>query len=126
MIDYRDSMKSKLASLDRKRERLMTALSELDEIDSEAHPEKIDDSPPPASNGTLIDGVFRILSERSMATNEIYTRITLERETSRATVSTALNRLHKRGRISKEGKLWVVSERYNGKSLEDLTRPSGR
>ena len=128
MTDYRIFAKSKLdeierkrAELDKERERFLTTISVLDEADSNALRTQISDgdAPPKKKRGTMIDAVVSILSEREMTTNDIYERLTLERETSRAAVGTALFRLRKRGKISKEGKLWALSE-PNGENLRSL------
>ena len=110
MTDYRASMKSKLAELDKQRESLLSALGILDEIDSGVIRNKTSSKQPEATDGTLIDTLFNILRGQSMTTNDLYDRVTPERETSKPSVHTALYRLRKRGKIFKEGNLWGLVE----------------
>ena len=115
MTNYRSSLESKLADIEAKlvdlneeKERLLSALGVLDEIDSGLIRDKTSSKHPGAKGGTLIDIVFSILRERSMTANDIYKRIGLKREASKASMHTALSRLRKRGKVSKEGDLWGV------------------
>ena len=112
MTDYRASIKSKLAELDKQRESLLSALGVLDEIDSVVIRDKTSSKRPDATDGTLIDTVLNILivRDQSMTTNDLYERVTLERETSKGSVNTALYRLRKRGKIFKEKNLWGLVE----------------
>ena len=110
MTDYRASIKSNLAELDKQRESLLSALGVLDEIDSGVIRNKTSSKRPEATDGTLIDTVLNILRDQIMTTNDLYGRVTLERETSKPSVHTALYRLRKRGKIFKEENLWRLVE----------------
>ena len=121
MTDYRSSLKSKLADVDKERERLMSALGILDEIDSELIRNKFSSKQPETTGGTLIDIIISILSERAMTTNDIYDRVTLDRETSKPSINTALYRLRKRGKVFKENKMWRLVEPTT--STEHQQRP---
>ena len=130
MTDYRIFAKSKLdeierkrAELDNERERFLSALSVLDEADSNALRTQISngDVSPKQKGGTLIDTVLSILRDQSMATKDVCESVMLGRETSRASVGTALHRLRKRGKIFKEGKLWILVEPTS--SIEPQPQP---
>ena len=114
-------MKSKLAELDKQRESLLSALGILDEIDSGVIRNKTSSKQPEATDGTLIDTVLNILRDQSMTTNDLYDCVTPDRETSKASVHTALYRLRKRGKIFKEGKLWKLVEPTS--SIEPQPQP---
>ena len=124
MTDYRSSLKSKLSDIESKRadlakesERLLLALGVLNEIDSELIRDKPSSKQPKATDGTLIDSLISILRNRPLTTNDIYQRVTLERETSKPSVNTALYRLRQRGKVFKEDDLWSLME------PEDSTEP---
>ena len=107
MTDYRASIKSKLAELDKQREPLLSALEVIDGIDSESIREKISPKKPIATNGvTLADTLVHVLGERPMKTNEIYERVVRQHETSRHTMAAALYRLRKRGKVVGKGGMW--------------------
>ena len=132
MTDYRSFVKSKLAVLDRQleeigkeRDRLMATLGVLDEADSEAMRSTlaIPASRPSAATVTIIDAIAGHLksSGRMMTGGEIYNCLKQEREVSRASVYTALNRLKKRGRIRKEGKAWGLEVRNDSAAITNPT-----
>ena len=107
MTDYRASIKSKLAELDKQRESLLSALEVIDGIDSESIREKISPKKPIATNGvTLADTLVHVLGERPMKTNEIYERVVEQHETSRHTMAAALYRLRNRGKVVGKGGVW--------------------
>ena len=110
MTDYRASIKSELAELDKQRESLLSALGVLDQIDSGVIRNKTSSKRPEATDGTLIDTVLNILRDQTMTTNDLYERVILERETSKGSVNTALYRLRKRGKIFKEKNLLGLIE----------------
>ena len=118
MTDYRAFFKSKLveveskkADLEREREGILSALGLLDEADSESIREKISPKKPIATNGvTLADTLVHVLGERPMKTNEIYERVVRQHEKSRNTMTAALYRLRKRGKIIGKGGLWRLPE----------------
>ena len=119
MTDYRIFAKLKLeeierkrAELDNERERFLSALSVLDEADSNSLRTQISngDVSPKQKGGALIDTLLNILRDQPMTANDLYGHVTLERETSKPSVHTALQRLRKRGKIFKEGNLWGLVE----------------
>ena len=111
MEDYRmAALKSKLVELDKERERIMTTIDVLKELDSESVP-PIGASQQTAKNGTMIDAILSILrpSGRMMKTNDIYNRVKQERNTtSKAAVYTALSRLQKRGKVFNDNGSWKL------------------
>ena len=119
MTDYRifaklklDEIERKRAELDNERERFLSALSVLDEADSNSLRTQISngDVSPKQKGGALIDTLLNILRDQPMTANDLYGHVTLERETSKPSVHTALHRLRKRGKIFKEGNLWGLVE----------------
>ena len=75
MTDYRASIKSELAELDKQRESLLSALGVLDQIDSGVIRNKTSSKRPEATDGTLIDTVLNILRDQTMTTNDLYERV---------------------------------------------------
>ena len=110
MQDYKKSIKSELDECDKKRERLLTALSVLADVDSKSIQNKTLSLQPKATGRTLKDNILSILRDQSMATNDVVAYVALEREVSGPSVATALYRMRKSGKITKEGKLWSVVE----------------
>ena len=112
MEDYRmASLKSKLAKLDKERDRIMTTIDVLNEIDS------VSVSPNGASqytvkNGTMIDAILGILrsSGQMMTTADVYNQVNRDRTTTRPSVYSALSRLQKHGKVLKENHLWKMAE----------------
>ena len=121
MTDYRSFVESKLADLDRRREeieadrkRLMTTLGVLDEADAsrrqppptaETATTTTGPAPAPVPVPATIVGLLRS-SGQMMTADEIYGRLSQEREVTRAHMYSALHRLKKRNTAFKTGKMW--------------------
>ena len=126
MTDYRSSLKAKLAKLDKERDRLLTALGVLDELDSETLHAKLSPngvSRPETAIGTMIDAVVSNLqsSGQMMTARAIHEHLVQDREVSPAAVSTALNRLQKRGKVFREKRLWGLVGRDDSTELTAST-----
>lgn len=115
MTDYRSSLKSKLADLEKERDRIRAALDVLDEIDSE-NIRRTAQEPSAASNisanGTVPEAVIEVLKdtfrEGGLTTKAIHEIVERKHGAQYNTVYTALSRLQKRGNIIKENKLWKL------------------
>lgn len=115
MTDYRSSLKSKLAELEKERERIRVALSVLDEIDSENLRRTAQESSVSSNvsgNGTLPEAVIKILKDvrEGLMIKAIHEIVKRERGTQYNTLYTALRRLQARGKIIKENNLWKAVE----------------
>ena len=107
MTDYRASIKSKLAELDKQRESLLSALGVIDGIDSESIRGRISPQKHIATHGvTLADTIVSVLGERAMVTNEIYGHVVLKYGTSKKTMVASLYRMRKRGKVVGKNGLW--------------------
>ena len=118
MIDYRSFVESKLADLDRRRDeieierkRLVNAISVLDEADDAARRHQT--VPATATSATtratpLPAEIIKILrsSGQMLTADELYGRLSQEREVTRAHMYSALHRLKKRNTAFKAGKAW--------------------
>ena len=116
MTDYRNSLKSKLADLEKELERIRVALGVLDEIDSE-NLRRTAQKPSAASNisanGTVPETVIEVLKDtlgEGLMTKAIYEIVERKNGAQYNTVYTALSRLQKRGDIIKENNLWKLAE----------------
>ena len=117
MTDYRSFVESKLAELDRRREeieierkRLANALSVLDEADDATRRHQaimtadtpvVGVAPMPATIVSLLRS-----SGQMMTADEIYGKLSQEREVTRAYMYSALHRLKMRNTAFKAGKAW--------------------
>ena len=115
MTDYRSSLKSKLAELEKERERIRVALGVLDEIDSEQL-RRTAQEPSAAStisaNGTVPEAVIEVLKDTvsgGLTTKAIHEIVERKRGANYNAVYTALGRLQKRGTITKEHNLWKLA-----------------
>ena len=122
MTDYRASIKSKLAELDKERDRLLTTIVLLDEIDSESIREKISPKKHIATNGvTLADTIVGVMGERAITTNEIYERVVLKYKTSKKTMVASLYRMRTRGKVAGKDGRWRLPR--STASTEQQQRP---
>ena len=119
MLDYWTLLKMKLndiktraEELEEEQDRLLTALSVLEEINLEHHTD--DPSPgqkpllPAGDAGTMIDAILRNLQSSlvMMTGRELHRKLASEREVSRGAVYTALKRLQQRGKTFKVDQNW--------------------
>ena len=126
MTDYRSFVESKLADLDRRRaeieaerEQLMTALGVMDEADASERRTAVVAAatiPRPTPVPVAVTGILRS-SGQMLTADDIYNRLSDEREVSRPHLHSALHRLKTRNIAFKAGNMWGLVGRDDTTSV---------